>query len=178
MTAAEALRLAVPRLRDAGVEDPARDARVLLAFALGLPADRLTLHLSDPMPPEAGTRLEAALAARMRRQPVAQIIGQRLFWGRRFLVTPDVLDPRPETECLVAAALERPFLKLLDLGTGSGCVLLSCLADQPLARGTGVDMSQAALDVARDNARTLGLDGRARFQQARIGARGLRDALI
>lgn len=163
MTGTQALRLAVERLRDAGVEDAARDARILLAHSLGRPADRLTLHLTDPVPPEAAARFDAALTARTRRQPVSQITGQRLFWGRSFRVTPDVLDPRPETEVLIATALEQPFRKILDLGTGSGCILLSCLADRPIAHGTGVDLSPSALAIAADNADRLGLAARAGF---------------
>ena len=163
MTAAEALRAALPRLRAAGIDDPVRDARVLLAFALNMPNERLTLHLNDPVPPEAQVRFDAALRAREMRQPVAQIVGRRLFWGRSFRVTPDVLDPRPETETLVATALERPFFKVLDLGTGSGCILLSLLADRAVAQGTGVDLSALALAVASQNAADLGLAHRARF---------------
>lgn len=164
MTGNEALRLALAPLRAAGVEDAPRDARLLLAHALGLAADRLTLHLSEAMTPEQSAVFDAALAARVARQPVAQIIGERAFWGHRFRVTRDTLDPRPDTEALVAAALERPFLSVLDLGTGTGCILLSCLAAMPMARGLGVDVSAAALDVARDNAARLGLGPRAAFR--------------
>ncbi|HHY01774.1 MAG TPA: peptide chain release factor N(5)-glutamine methyltransferase, partial [Paracoccus sp.] len=91
------------------------------------------------------------------RQPVSQIIGRRAFWKHEFEVTRDTLDPRPETETLVAAALELPWDTLLDLGTGTGAILLSLLAERPHARGLGVDMSQAALEVAQDNARALGI---------------------
>lgn len=164
MTVQAALRAATARLTGAGIPDAARDARHLVAHALGLPADRLTLHLADPLPPEAVPRLEAALSARCRRQPVAQIIGHRLFWGRRFHVTPDVLDPRPETETLVALALEAPFARVLDLGTGSGAILLSLLAECPEATGLGTDLSAAALAVAQGNATSLGLASRATFQ--------------
>jgi release factor glutamine methyltransferase len=161
--AAEALRAAVPRLEAAGVEGAARDARVLLAHALGVMPDRLTLHLPDEMTGPQVRAYEEAVVARAARQPVAQITGRRLFWGQWFRVTRDTLDPRPETETLVAAALERPFLKVLDLGTGTGCILLSCLKGMPPAQGTGVDISEAALAVARLNARDLGLAGRSRF---------------
>ncbi len=163
MTAAEALRLAVPRLAAAGVEDPARDARVLLAHALGIASDRLTLHLPDEMTEPQARAYEAALVARAARQPVAQITGRRLFWGLPFRVTRDTLDPRPDTEALVAEALSQPFVKLLDLGTGTGCILLACLKGMPMARGVGVDISPAALEVAQGNARDLGLEGRAKF---------------
>ena len=165
-TGAEALRLAIPRLAAAGIEAPAGDARRLLAHALGLAPDRLTLHLSEPLPPEAAARFEAALAARAARQPVAQITGSRLFWGRSFRVTRDTLDPRPETECLVVAALEAPFARLLDLGTGTGCILLSLLAERPQALGLGTDLSPAALAVAEGNAAALGLGDRAAFRRS------------
>ena len=164
MKAEAALRLAVPALRAAGVEDGARDGRFLMAYAMGIPADRLTLHLADELTEMQAKVFEAALAARVARQPVAQIIGQRMFWGRSFRVTKDTLDPRPDTEALVIAALERPFLNVLDLGTGTGCILLSLLADRPMARGVGVDVSEPALLVARDNARALGLAARVDFR--------------
>lgn len=166
MRAAEALRLAVPRLAAAGIEDAARDGRVLLAHALGIAPDRLTLHLPDEMSEPQAKAYEAALDARAARQPVAQITGRRLFWGQWFKVTRDTLDPRPETEVLVAEALREPFLKVLDLGTGTGCILLSCLKGMPTARGVGVDISEAALDVAGGNSRDLGLGQRARFQRS------------
>lgn len=166
MKAGDALRRAIPLLQDAEVEDAARDARVLLAHALGIGHDRLTLKLHDEMTGPQEMLYDAALQARMARQPVAQITGRRLFWGRSFRVTRDTLDPRPETETLVAEALAEPFLKVLDLGTGTGCILLSCLAGMPMARGLGTDISDAALQVAVGNTRDLGLEARARFRKS------------
>jgi release factor glutamine methyltransferase len=166
MKAQDALRRAVPLLRDAGIEDGARDARVLLAHALGIGHDRLTLKLQDEMTEPQAALYDAALVARIARQPVAQITGRRLFWGLSFRVTRDVLDPRPETETLVAEALKVPFLKVLDLGTGTGCILLSCLKGMPMARGLGTDISDAALQVAVGNTRDLGLEARARFRKS------------
>ena len=163
MTAAEALRAAVPRLVAVGNVGAARDARLLLAHAMQIAADRLTLHLPDLLTDAALVRFEAAIAARLLHQPVAQIIGQRLFWGRSFQVTRDTLDPRPETEILVEAALQRPFVRVLDMGTGSGCILLSLLADMPMAQGIGSDVSEAALAVAASNAARLGVQARAGF---------------
>lgn len=163
MTGAGALAAAIPRLAAAGVETPALDARRLLAHAAGIAPDRLTLHLHDPLTPAAIAAFERSLAARAARQPVAQIIGERAFYGRVFRITPDTLDPRPETEHLVAGALAEPFRHVLDLGTGSGCILLSLLGERPLASGVGVDRSAAALAVAEGNAARLGLAGRARF---------------
>lgn len=166
MTLAEALRAAVPRLADAGIEAPARDARLLLAHAAGLSPDRLTLHLPDALSPGAAQRFGAAVAARIARQPVSQITGRRLFWGRAFRVTQDTLDPRPETEVLVAEALSRPFVRVLDLGTGTGCILLTLLAECQSATGVGVDLSDPALAVAQENAATLGLGPRATFTRS------------
>lgn len=165
-TAAMALRDGVAALKSAGIEGAVGDARALLADAMGIAQGRLTLHLPDELTAEAEARFAARITARAARQPVAQITGRRLFWGREFIVTPDTLDPRPETEVLVAEALTRPFVKMLDLGTGTGCILLSCLAGMPMAVGVGVDVSQPALDVAKRNASALGIASRATFQQA------------
>jgi release factor glutamine methyltransferase len=156
-----ALVRAVAALRAAGVEDAAGDARRLAAHALGVAPDRLTLILDDPLPDAALQALDTAIAARAARRPVSRIIGRRAFWRHEFVVTDDVLDPRPETETLVAEALAAPFRRVVDLGTGSGCILLSCLAGRPQARGLGTDLSAAALDVARRNAEALGLADRA-----------------
>ncbi len=166
MTGYEAVRLAVLRLRACGIEDAALDARLLLAHSMAVEPGRMNLVLGDEVEPVVDLRFAAALAAREKRQPVSQITGQRLFWGRSFVVTPDVLDPRPETELLVHAALDRGFRRILDLGTGSGCILLSCLADRTAATGRGVDLSAAALAVAQTNAQRLGVGGRVTFQQA------------
>lgn len=166
MRADAALRAAIGRLRGAGIDSAPGDARRLLAHALGIGPDRLTLALADVMTEAQQRAYAAALAARAARQPVAQIVGERLFFGRAFKVTRDVLDPRPETELLVSVALERPFARLLDLGTGSGCVLLSCLAGMPVATGIGTDLSEAALAVAAENAGRLGLAGRASFRRS------------
>jgi len=164
MRASDALRLAIPRLEEAGVEDAARDARVLLAHALDIGHDRLTLHLPDDMTAPQEQVYVGAVQARIARQPVAQITGRRLFWGLSFRVTRDTLDPRPDTEALVAEALSKPFQKILDLGTGTGCIVLSCLKCMPAARGVGIDISQAALVVAAGNSSDLGLEARVRFQ--------------
>jgi len=147
------------RFRVAGIESAGADARVLLAHALGILPDRLILHLGDPVP--ADLALEPLVAARLARQPVSQITGRRLFWGRSFRVTRDVLDPRPETEELVAEALRQPFARVLDLGTGSGCILLTLLAERTAATGLGVDLAPAALHVAALNCAEFGLDARA-----------------
>lgn len=150
------------RLAAAGVPDAARDARRLLAAAAGMAPGRLTPALGEPAPEGSVARFAAMLDQRARRRPVAQIVGRRAFWGRDFAVTPDVLDPRPETEVLVARALDGPAAeRLLDLGCGSGAILVSLLAEWPKARGRGIDASPAALEVARGNAERHGVAARA-----------------
>ena len=159
-------------LREAGVESPVVDARLLVCHALG--TDRLGL-LREPNRPvgDAASALADAVKRRLAREPVSRIIGERAFWGRQFSISPATLDPRADSETLIAAGLElagplqearpdRP-LRLLDLGTGSGCLLLTLLAELPAAEGIGVDISPEALDVARGNAARLGVAGRAQF---------------
>jgi release factor glutamine methyltransferase len=167
MTVRAALAEAVARLVTAGVPDPARDARRLLAAALGVPADRLTLAAADPFPDPARAALERMVAERARFRPVAQIIGERSFWNRPFTVTSAVLDPRPETETLIARALAGPApRRILDLGTGSGAILVTLLAEWPDARGLGTDINPAALAVAAANAARHGVAARAEFRAA------------
>jgi release factor glutamine methyltransferase len=153
VTAARRLAAGIRALERAGVEGAARDARALLAAALEVPRARLSLHLGDEMAEPAAQRFERFVARRAAREPVAKILGLRQFWGRDFTVTGDVLDPRPETETLVSGALSGPAPAcLLDLGTGSGVLAVTLLAEWPEARGLATDVSAAALAVARDNA--------------------------
>ncbi|MBE3637136.1 peptide chain release factor N(5)-glutamine methyltransferase [Mangrovicoccus algicola] len=179
-TVGAAMRAAIARLAAAGVADPARDVRRLAAEALGLTPSRLVLAERDPWPEGAEARFRAMLDARAARQPVAQILGRRDFFGRRFRVTPDVLDPRPETEALILEALRQPAARILDIGTGSGCILLTLLAEWPDATGVATDASAAALDVARGNAASLGLAGRAAFRLGdwTAGAEGPFDLIV
>tara|TARA_R100000789_G_scaffold82941_1_gene78392 strand:+ start:442 stop:1299 length:858 start_codon:yes stop_codon:yes gene_type:complete len=157
----DALVSAVRRLEAEGIEGAAGDARALLAGAVGLARDRLTLHLGEDLDAAALARFEAMIARRAAREPVAKILGRRVFWGREFEVTADVLDPRPETECLIAEALAGPKpLTLLDLGTGSGILAVTLLAEWPDAGGVATDVSDAALDVATRNAARHGVAGR------------------
>ena len=163
MRAAELLADGIARLRAAGLDGAAGDARVLLAYALDIPRDRLTLAMGDDVSTPAQHRFQTAITARAAYRPVAQIIGRRAFFGRDFAVTPDVLDPRPDTETLIEAALEQPFSRLLDLGTGSGAIALTLLAERPDAQAVAVDLSQPALKVAARNAKALGLSSRVTF---------------
>jgi release factor glutamine methyltransferase len=161
---AEAIARAALRLSAAGVPEPARDARLLARWAAGLDGAGLAAALGDAPGVEEAERFEAGVARREARVPLAQITGERAFWGRPFRVTAATLDPRPETETLVAEALAGPpARRILDLGTGTGCILLTLLAEWPGARGVGTDVSEAALAVARENAERLGLAERAGF---------------
>jgi release factor glutamine methyltransferase len=160
LTANVALAQATQRLLEAGVPDAARDARRLLSHAVGVEPGRLTLLLSEPVDADALASFRGLVDLRAERRPVSHLIGHRSFYGRDFLVTPDVLDPRPETEILIEAALAVPFGHVLDLGTGSGCILLTLLAEMPDAEGAGVDISPLAIGVTEANARALGLEGR------------------
>ena len=163
MTAREALVRAAADLSLAGVPDSMGDARRLLAYSMGIESGRLTLHLDDELSPDQEAAFHSLLSKRQARQPISQILGRREFFGRSFHVTSDVLDPRPETETLVARALELPWSNVLDLGTGSGCILLTLLAERAAATGVGVDRSEAALVVARRNSAALNMDKRAAF---------------
>lgn len=169
MSVAEALRDAAERLGPAS-GTPRLDAELLLAHALGLSRADLLLRQRDLSVPAA---FDALLARRMAGEPVAYIVGTRDFWTLSLRVTPDVLIPRPDSETLMEAAIAhfagRAPQRVLDLGTGSGALLLAALDQWPLATGLGVDISPAALAVAQSNADRLGMASRAAFRQGDWG---------
>jgi release factor glutamine methyltransferase len=147
---------------------PARDARFLLLDLLGLSATDLILRGDLPLGPEGATTLEGAVARRIAGEPVARIVGAWEFWGLPFGLAPETLVPRADTETLVEAALalhpdRRRPLRILDLGTGSGCILVALLSELPNATGIGLDRSAAALVQARANAGRNGVGTRAAF---------------
>ncbi len=148
----------IGRMTEAGVPDPATDYRRLFDWAYDVGST--SPQTRDAPNDLTVATLEAAVDQRAARVPVSHIIGKRAFWRSDFRVTPDVLDPRPETEVLVDLALREPFTRVLDLGTGSGCILISLLLDQPDARGVGTDISEKAVLVAGDNAAALGVADR------------------
>lgn len=164
------LREAAARI---GGGSPQLDAELLMAHVLG--CTRGELLLRDPVVAAADAeRLAMLVARRSRREPMAYILGEREFWSMPLRVTPDVLVPRPDSEVLVAGALAgmagRAPRRVLDLGTGSGALLLAMLSEWPAAFGIGVDRSQAAVVVARRNAVTLGFGARAAFVVGDWGA--------
>lgn len=165
------LREAGQKLAAAGVEDAPRDARLLLQAASGLSPATLVAFPERGLDAAVLARFQGLLERRERREPVAQILGVREFWSLRFRVTADTLDPRPDSETLVQAVLDRvpdraAPSRLVDFGTGTGCLLLALLHELPNATGLGVDVSALALEVAAGNARDLGLEGRATFREA------------
>lgn len=171
MTIATTIHNATQRLAAIGVDTAFLDARLLVAHALKLTREEMLSREGHVLTDHERASVEALIARREAREPVSQILGKRGFWRDEFLVTKDVLTPRPESETMIEALLtlrperDRAF-QLLDLGTGSGCLLLSALREYPKSHGTGVDESEAALNVARANAQALGLDTRAQFIQS------------
>ncbi|MGI3171509.1 peptide chain release factor N(5)-glutamine methyltransferase [Pseudooceanicola sp. C21-150M6] len=149
-----------------GADNPMRDLRKIMEWVLDLAPGRLSLVSNDPISADQLERFEAAVEMRRNGCPVSRIIGERAFWTHVFRVTDAVLDPRPETEVLVRAALEHPADTVLDLGTGSGCILISVLSEISGAHGTGTDISTSALTVAEENARRIGVADRMRLQQS------------
>jgi len=167
-TIAETLRAATARLTEAGVDGARLDARLLLAEALGKDGTWLFNHGNDELATDAEAALAALLERRLERQPMSLILGRREFWSLDFIVTRDTLAPRPDSETLIEAVLEeladrRAPLSLLDLGTGTGCLLLALLSELTFARGTGTDLDPDTLAVARGNAERLGFAPRTSF---------------
>ena len=155
------------RLKAAGVDSPAIDARLLLEAAAGVTRVEVVTDPHRELSDEAVTTLHDYVERRARREPVSRILGRKGFWKLILSVTPDVLTPRPDTEVIVDLALKAfpgamPF-QVLDIGTGSGAILLAIVAERPAAKGLGTDISEEALAVAKDNAANLDLDGRAAF---------------
>lgn len=155
------------RLKAAGVDSPAIDARLLLEAAAGVTRVEVVTDPHREMPADALETLNGYVERRARREPVSRILGRKGFWKLILAVTPDVLTPRPDTETVVDISLrqfpEAMAFNLLDIGTGSGAILLAILAERPAAKGLGTDISEEALAVARDNAASLDLGGRASF---------------
>ncbi|HKS60816.1 MAG TPA: peptide chain release factor N(5)-glutamine methyltransferase [Xanthobacteraceae bacterium] len=170
----QARRRLAASFRNAGLDTPDLDARVLVGHALGLDHAALVAAAARPLGETAG-KIAAFEQRRLAGEPVARIVGAREFWGLPLIVTPAVLVPRPETETVVELALSlvddrKRALRIADLGTGTGAILLALLSELPNADGVGTDLSPDALDVARRNAAALGLGGRACFLEGDFAA--------
>lgn len=169
---------AAARLTAAGVETARLDARVLAAHVLGRDSSFVLTHPETVLGPEDDQAVSALIDRRAGREPVSRILGEREFWSMPFTVTAATLTPRPETETLVEHAVARMHdagrsdaaLRVLDLGTGTGCLLLAVLSELPNAQGLGIDISTAAVAVATANARRLGLAARAGFRRGNWAA--------
>ena len=172
----EALRRMTEAFRLAGIDEAQADARILIGQALHLDRAQLIAQDERILEPREINALSALAARRLKREPVARILGRKEFWSLSLAVTPDVLVPRPETETVVELALDAlgtlklEKLRLLDIGTGSGALLLALLSELPNATGTATDLSAAALRVARANAERLGFIGRCAFVACDVAA--------
>ncbi len=175
LTLAAAHRALTQQLRAAGIEAAERDARLIVELATQVsPAQRLAQDARNLTAHEAEA-LETLANRRAHHEPVSRLRGSREFYGRSFDISPAVLDPRPETETLIDAVLEFVMtradpdapLRILDIGTGSGCLIITLLAELPAATGLATDVSQAALDIARHNATRLGTGSRITFERCK-----------
>jgi release factor glutamine methyltransferase len=169
LTRSDRLRLAAERLKAAGIDEASDDARRLLLAASALSPARLLTEMSSDMPDEESQRFEVFIARREQREPLSQILGSQPFWTLELKVTRDVLTPRADTETLIEAALKafpdrKAALHILDIATGSGAIVLALLSEYPNATGVATDLSEAALDVARENAALTGLADRVTFR--------------
>ncbi len=167
-TAAALIEKGAERLLRAGLETPQREARLLLSLVMDVPVTELVLAPDKRVTLDEAGRFAAAIDRRAEREPFAYIAGRRDFWTLELEVTPATLIPRPDTETLVETALKllghaAAPVNILDLGTGTGAILLALLSELPRAEGLGVDVSGPALEVARRNALRAGLGARARF---------------
>jgi len=159
---------ATAALAVAGIDEPRRRARAVLAAALVLSGAEIFAHPERVLTPAQRARVTEMLRRAMAHEPLTRIVGTREFWGLEFVLSADTLDPRPDSETIVEAVLARlpdrarPY-RVLDLGTGTGCLLLALLSELPQATGIGVDVAWGAALTARRNAARLGLGGRARF---------------
>ena len=165
LTLVKAWTAAKDRLKDAGIDQPSIDARLMLEVAADVTRTEIVTDPYRELTAEQEATLEDYLTRRARREPVSHIIGRKGFWKILLQVNKNVLTPRPETEVIVDEVLkafpeQMPF-SMLDLGVGSGTILLAVLAERPAAKGLGVDASAEALAVARDNAASLDLNNRA-----------------
>lgn len=163
------LDAATAGLAAAAIAEPRREARLILALALGVEPATVLGWPERAVAAEVAVTVERLVARRARGEPFSRLRGQREFWSLEFALSPDTLDPRPDSETLIAAALDDigdrgAALRVVDFGTGTGCLLLALLSELPRASGTGIDIAPGAIAVAQRNAASLGLAARADFR--------------
>ncbi|WP_299380339.1 peptide chain release factor N(5)-glutamine methyltransferase [uncultured Kiloniella sp.] len=168
-TIADCLKLGNEQLTAAEIENPRLDVRLLLAETLSVDTSYLFGYPEKLLNDGQFRHFQAMINRRLKREPVSKIIGRKEFWSLEFKVSRDTLDPRPDSETLIEAVLESlvdktESIKILDLGTGTGCLLLTLLSELQAAKGLGIDISDKALAIAKDNAEALGLSDRVAFQ--------------
>ena len=165
----EVLKIAIAKFKATGVLQPINDARILLGHSLNKPNERFYGKEEEIIQSEYLDDFSSKILRRCRREPVSKIIGVKEFWSLELLVSPYVLDPRPDSETLIEAARKQfpdknRILNILDLGTGSGCLLLAALQEWPYSYGLGIDIDSRCIEIAKVNAKRNELNGRAKFQ--------------
>jgi release factor glutamine methyltransferase len=166
-----AFKKLLEKMQGSPADNPVRELKVLIGYTLGLSQEKILFDPPLEISPAMFEVLNNYVERRCQHEPLAKILGYKEFWGLKFKVTADTLDPRPDSEILIETALKyishlEGLVHALDLGTGSGCLILSLLSELPKATGIGIDFSKAALAVAQENATALGLQDRCHFLQS------------
>ena len=161
------------RLKQAGIDNAGLETRLLLKHVLNVPDMDFIGGVERVVSDKESGQIETLIGRRLKGEPVSRIIGEREFWGLPFKITKDVLDPRADTETIIEIALQKyknkPPASVLDLGTGSGCILIALLHEWKETRGVGVDISEQALEIARENAKNNNVADRTEFIQNNWG---------
>ena len=151
------------KLSGSGIEGAARDARILTAFAIGIPISELSLKLNELVSDQIISKLEKLILRRIDREPISKILGKREFWGRSFSINENVLDPRPDTETLIDFVIEKPVKSVLELGTGSGAIAITLACEWKEVHVTAIDISEHAISMARSNAEKFNVQNKIHF---------------
>ena len=165
-TYAQVLSIASKELKKIGIDNSIGDSKKILAHIMGISKEKLLLLDPEVFPKSVESKFFEMIDLRKQHQPVSQIIGYRSFWGRDFFINNKVLDPRPETEELIYLALKSEFSNVLDLGTGSGVIIITLLLENTSAIGVGVDIDLEALKVAKTNSKKFAVRKRINFLQS------------
>ena len=151
------------KLSRSGIEDAARDARILTAFAFEIPISELSLKINEQVSGKITSKLEKLILRRIDREPVSKILGRREFWGRSFSISENVLDPRADTETLIDFVIEKPVKSVLELGTGSGAIAITLACEWKEVQVTAIDISEDALSLAKLNAENFNVQNKIHF---------------